>query len=105
MKGLPKQLETFSTEAKFSRDEKSLDEWKRVSLIFDRERQVTETERAFNSENKFCFKFHKRGHVSKLCRGNLDSRRDKTNPKNFSAMKTSSLDLLQNIAQQRKFFL
>ena len=76
LKGLPKQFETFSTIAKFSRDEKSLDELKRDLVNFDSERQVIEKEHAFNSENRVCFKCHKRGHVSKQCRENLGSRRD-----------------------------
>ena len=76
MKGLPKQFETFSIIAKFSRDEKSLDELKRDLVNFDSERQVIEKEHAFNSENRVCFKCHKRGHVSKQCRENLSSRRD-----------------------------
>ena len=76
LKGLPKQFETFSTIAKFSRDEKSLDELKRDLVHFDSERQVIEKEHAFNSENRVCFKCHKRGHVSKQCRENLSSRRD-----------------------------
>ena len=40
--GLPKQFETFSTIAKFSRDEKSLEELKRDLVNFDSERQVIE---------------------------------------------------------------
>ena len=79
LKGFPKQFETFSTIAKFSRDEKSLDELKRDLMNFDSERQVIEKEHAFNSENRVCFKCHKRGHVghvSKQCRENLSSRRD-----------------------------
>ena len=76
LKGLPKQFKTFSTIAKFSRDEKSLDELKRDLVNFDSERQVIEKEHAFNSENRVCFKCQKRGHVSKQCRENLSSRRD-----------------------------
>ena len=76
LKGLPKQFETFSTIAKFSRDEKSLDELKRDLVNFDSERQVIEKEHAFKSENRVCFKCHIRGHVSKQCRENLSSRRD-----------------------------
>ena len=76
LKGLPKQFETFSTIAKFSRDEKSLDELKRDLVNFDSERQIIEKKHAFNSENRVCFKCHKRGHVSKQCRENLESRRD-----------------------------
>ena len=76
LKGLPKQFETFSTIAKFSRDEKNLDELKIDFVKFDSERQVIEKEHAFNSENRVCFKCHKRGHVSKQCRENLSSRRD-----------------------------
>ena len=76
LEGLPKQFETFSTIAKFSRDEKNLDELKRDLVNFDSERQVIEKEHAFNSENRVCFKCHKRGHVSKQCRENLSSRRD-----------------------------
>ena len=76
LKGLPKQFETFSTIAKFSRDEKSLDELKRDLVNFDSERQVIEKEHAFNSENRVCFKCHKRGHVWKQCRQNVSSRRD-----------------------------
>ena len=40
LKGLPKQLEIFSTIAKFSRDEKSLVELKKDLMNFDSERQV-----------------------------------------------------------------
>ena len=76
LKGLPKQFETFSTIAKISRDEKSLDELKRDLVNFDSERQVIEKEHAFNNENRVWFKCHKRGHVSKECRKNLSSRRD-----------------------------
>ena len=64
------------TIAKSSRDEKSLDELKRVLVNFDSERQVVEKEHAFNSENRVCFKCHKRGHLSKQCRENLGSRLD-----------------------------
>ena len=100
LKGLPKQFETFS---KFSRDEKNLDELKRDLVNFDSERQVIEKEHAFNSENRFCFKCHKRGHVSKECRENLGSRRDSEDEaRKFSAMSVRSLDILQNIAKQRK---
>ena len=38
LKGIPKQFETFSTIAKFSRDEKHLDELKRDLVSFDSER-------------------------------------------------------------------
>ena len=76
MKGLPKQFETFSTIVKISRDEKSSDELKRDLVNFDSKRQVIEKEHAFNSENRACFKCHKRGHVSKQCRENSGSRRD-----------------------------
>ena len=58
LKGLPKQFETFSTIAKFSRDEKSLDELKRDLVNFDSERQIIEKKHAFNSENRVCFKCH-----------------------------------------------
>ena len=68
MEGLPKQFETFSTIANFRRDEKRLDELKGDLVNFDSERQVIEKEHAFNSENRVCFKCHKRGHVSKQCR-------------------------------------
>ena len=70
LKELPKQFETFSTIAKFSRDEKNLDDLKRDLVNFDSERQVIEKEHAFNSENRVCFKCHKRGHVSKQYREN-----------------------------------
>ena len=42
LKGLPKQFETFSPIAKFSRDEKSLVELKRDLVNFDSKRQVIE---------------------------------------------------------------
>ena len=42
LKGLPKQCEIFPTIAKFSREEKSLDELKRDLVNFDSERQVIE---------------------------------------------------------------
>ena len=58
LKGLPKQFETFSTIAMFSRDEKSLDEFKRDLVNFDSERQVIEKEHAFISKNRVCFKCH-----------------------------------------------
>ena len=76
MKKLPKQFETFSTIAEFSRDKKSLDELNRGLVNFDSERQVIEKKHAFNSENRVCFECHKRGHVSKQCRENLSSRQD-----------------------------
>ena len=75
LKGPPKQFESFSTIAKLSRDEKSLDELKKNLVNFDSERQVIEKELAFNSENRVCFKCHKSGPVSKQCRENLGSRR------------------------------
>ena len=74
LKGLPKQFEIFSTIAKFSRDEKILDELKRDLVNFDSERQVLEKEHAFKSENRVCFKYHIKRHVSKQCRENLGSR-------------------------------
>ena len=49
---------------------------KRDLVNFDSERQVIEKEHAFNSENRVCFKCHKRGHVSKQRRENLGSRQD-----------------------------
>ena len=72
-------------------------------MNFDSERQVIEKEHAFNSENRVCFKCHKRGHVLKQCRENLGSRRDvKTKLEKFSTMSARSLNILQNIARQRK---
>ena len=62
-KGLPKQFETFSTIAKFSRDEKNLDELKNELAKFDSERQVIEKEHTFNSEYRDCFNCHKIGQV------------------------------------------
>ena len=74
LKGLPKQFEIFATIAKFSRDEKSLDELKRDLVNFDSERQVLEKEHSFKSENRVYFKYHIKGHVSKQFRENLGSR-------------------------------
>ena len=58
LKGLPKHLETFSTIADFSRDEKNL-ELKGNFMNFDSERYFIEKEHAFNNENRVCFKCHK----------------------------------------------
>ena len=47
-----------------------VEELKRDLVNFDSERQVIEKEHDFNSENRLCFKCHKRGHVSKQYREN-----------------------------------
>ena len=72
----------------FCRDEKSLDELERDLMNF-------------NSENRVCFKCHKRGQLSKQCRENLGSRRDSEDKTQFSFLSVSGQGLRRRLWSHR----
>ena len=73
---------------------------------FDSKRQVIEKEHAFIRENRVCFKCHQRGHVSKQCRENLDSRRDSEDKaRKFQCYECKEFGHIAKYCQAKKKFI
>ena len=68
LKWLPKEYENIATLVKYSKDEKTLEEFLRDLINFDNENVKTKTESVFSNKERKCFNCQKMGHIAEECR-------------------------------------
>ena len=93
LKGLPKEYENFATLVKYNKDEKTVEEIKRVLINFDNENVKTKTESIFFNKEWKCFNCQKLGHIAKKVR------LQKTTHEQISPMKCFKCDEQRHIAE------